>query len=441
VTRTARAASAIAIALALAAAACGTNRPAGPGEAAGTAGTSGAAQTSGAAGTAGAAPAAGATPSTGVAAALGLSADEAAAIVSHGPWPPPAAHDASNRASGDPAAIELGRRLFVDRRLSPQGTRSCASCHRPELGWADGLPRSAGADGRPLDRNAPGLLDARDRHWLGWDGGADSLWSFVLRPLVDPRELGADDARLAAVIDGDPALACLRRAAFGPAPEAGEALRVQVAKALAAFVATLESPRTAFDELRDALADPRAGAAALEAARAYPADALRGLRIFVGEGRCALCHVGPAFTHGEFHDIGRPHMTPDGRPDPGRHAGIRRVRADPYNRLGRWSDATDPADALRTRHVAESHRTFGEFRVPALRGAVHTAPYGHDGSMKDLEQVIAHYSELDVERLHADGESLLRPLRLDGAGRADLVAFLATLSAPAPPVLPCAAGP
>jgi cytochrome c peroxidase len=228
-------------------------------------------------------------------------------------------------------------------------------------------------------------------------------------------------------------------------------LRVQAAKSLAAFVATLESPRTAFDDLRDALADPRAGAAALAAARAYPADALRGLRIFVGEGRCALCHVGPAFTHGEFHDVGRPHMTPDGRPDPGRHAGIRTVRADPYNRLGRWSDATDPADAVRTRHVAESHRTFGEFRVPALRGAVYTAPYGHDGSMKDLAQVIAHYSELDVERLHTDGEALLRPLRLDAAGRADLVAFLATLSAPTPPAFPgpsrapavvaCGAGP
>jgi cytochrome c peroxidase len=87
---------------------------------------------------------------------------------------------------------------------------------------------------------------------------------------------------------------------------------------------------------------------------------------------------------------------------------------------------------VRTRHVAPSHRNFGEFRVPGLRALALTAPYGHDGSMSTLDDVIAHYSELDIERLHADGEALLRPLRLDPAARAELRAFLSTLSAPQP---------
>jgi cytochrome c peroxidase len=380
-----------------------------------------------------------------LAAELGLDADEVAAIVSHGPWPPPRRPDPSNRVSGDPAAIELGRRLFDDPRPSADGRRRCSDCHRAELAFADGRARPPGADGLPLDRNAQGLLDARLHHWFGWDGGADSLWSFVLRPLADPREIGTDDPRLAALFAADPTLACLRRAAFGEPVPAGTALRVQVAKALAAFIETLDSPRTPFDALRDALASADPDAAARTAARAYPADALRGLRRFVGDARCALCHVGPAFTHGEFHDAGRPFMAAPGRPDPGRHGGIAALRADPFNRLGPWSDAPPaqaaPSDAaVRTRHVEPSHRNFGEFRVPGLRALAHTAPYGHDGSMKTLDDVITHYSEIDIERLHADGEAVLRPLRLDAGARAELHAFLSTLSVPLPALARGASG-
>jgi cytochrome c peroxidase len=161
-----------------------------------------------------------------VGAALGLSPDDVEAIVAHGPWPPRFERDPGNRASGEPAAIELGRRLFTDPRLSADRTRACMDCHRPERAFADGRPRSPGRDGQPLDRNAPGLLDVRLMPWLGWDGGADSLWSFVMRPLADPREIGADDTKLAALLREDTTLACLRRAAFGdpaPAPTAAAA--------------------------------------------------------------------------------------------------------------------------------------------------------------------------------------------------------------------------
>jgi len=68
--------------------------------------------------------------------------------------------------------------------------------------------------------------------------------------------------------------------------------------------------------------------------------------------------------------------------------------------------------------------------VPGLRAALLTAPYGHDGSLPGLADVVRHYSEIDLERLHADGESLLQPLRLDAQQSADLIAFLATLSEP-----------
>jgi cytochrome c peroxidase len=67
-----------------------------------------------------------------------------------------------------------------------------------------------------------------------------------------------------------------------------------------------------------------------------------------------------------------------------------------------------------------------------LRGAASTAPYFHDGSAPNLAAVVAHYSDINLERLHADGESLLRPLGLDARARADLLAFLETLSQPSP---------
>jgi cytochrome c peroxidase len=357
-----------------------------------------------------------------------LSPDDIAAIVAHGPWPVAFTPDPGNRFSGQPAAIDLGRRLFADPRLSADGKRACISCHQPERGFADGLARSVAAHGGPLDRNAQGLLDVRLQNWFGWDGAADSLWAFVLRPLGDDREMGAGSATLAALMAGDPDLSSTYRL-LDPNPDPTR-LRVDIAKALAAYLETLESPRTRFDTLRDALARGERGATA-----DYPSDAMRGLQLFVGRGRCNLCHIGPAFSNGEFHDIGRPFMVDVSRPDPGRHAGVKAVLADPYNRLGQYVDppalstaVDDPA--VRTRHLAPAHRNFGEFRVPGLRAALLTAPYGHDGSLPALADVVRHYSQIDLERLHADGESLLRPLHLDAQESADLIAFLRTLSEP-----------
>lgn len=99
------------------------------------------------------------------------------------------------------------------------------------------------------------------------------------------------------------------------------------------------------------------------------------------------------------------------------------------NRLGPHNDAgaADPR-AVTTRHVALEPRHFGEFRVPTLRQLVHTAPYMHAGCLERIEDVVRHYSELDEDRLHADGERILRRLDLTPAQAADLAAFLRSLS-------------
>lgn len=354
---------------------------------------------------------------------------ERARIAALGPWPPPPARDPSNRVSGAPAAIELGRRLFADASLSAGGRTACATCHQPALAFTDARPRAQGTV--LLERNTQTLLNAAYQRWFGWGGSSDSLWMASLRALLDPREMGASRAHLAKRFARDEDLACRYRRAFGQSPEqAGDRLPVDVAKAIAAYVATLVTPRTPFDEFRDALA---AGDAAAMAR--YPAAAARGLKLFVGRGQCVVCHAGPLLSNGEFHDIGMPFFVAPGVVDPGRHAGIRALRDSPYNLLGAHNDDPVRRTATATRHVDLAHRHWGEWRTPPLREVARTAPYMHDGRLATLRDVLRHYSEFDESRVHADGERLLRPLRLAEPEIDDLLAFLDSLGArePAPP--------
>jgi cytochrome c peroxidase len=342
------------------------------------------------------------------------------AILSHGPWPPAFQRDPSNRASGLPAAVDLGERLFFERRLSADGRQSCSRCHLPERNWTDGEVRAQGL-GRS-DRNTPSLTNVRLQRWFGWDGAHDSLWAQSIRPLLDADELGLSAAQVARVVRGDADLACRYRKVFGALPEKDEAVLVGVAKALAAFQETLLSGRTPFDDFRDALARGDARAMAR-----YPEDAQRGLALFVGKGSCNLCHVGPAFTNGEFHDTGIPFMVEKGRVDEGRHAGIRKLRASRFNLLGPYNDDPKRGTATGTAHVRLEHRNFGEFRTPSLRNLALSAPYMHNGRLASLREVVRHYSTLSPDRLHADGEAILKPLALSEGEASDLVAFLESL--------------
>jgi len=352
---------------------------------------------------------------------LDFSDDERARIASHGPWPPEPVRDASNRVDGQAAAITLGRQLFEDRRLSGQGQLACASCHRPQRGFQDG--RRAAHHGR----NTPGLLNVAQQRWFRWDGAADSLWAASLLPLMAADEIAATPDHVLRLFARDAALARRYRQLFGP-PQADEQLLVNVAKALAAYQATLVSPRSAFDDFRDALLRGDQAAAAR-----YPLAAQRGLKLFIGPARCSLCHAGPTFSNGEFADIGRPFFTRGGA-DPGRWGGLQQLLASPYNRLGAYSDApAQGADAVATRHVLMAPRHFGEFKVPGLRSLPDTAPYFHDGSVATLAEVVEHYNHLDDSRLHADGERLLQALNLGPDQAADLVAFLESLGRPLAP--------
>jgi cytochrome c peroxidase len=353
---------------------------------------------------------------------LDFSANEQAQILAHGPWPPAPRQDTSNRVETQTIVAQWGASLFFDRRLSGNGELSCASCHQPNRAFQDGLTTAVGR----LNgiRNTPSLLDGAQARWLGWGGTHDSLWSASLTPLLNEVEMHQTLRSLSQRLRGTPELAKGYRAVFQQEPPADDAaLVVDVAKALAAYQATLVSPRNAFDDFRDALARGDTQAAAT-----YPLPAQRGLRLFIGAGRCTVCHAGPRFSNGEFADIGIPFFVPGGV-DAGRYYGLQQLLRSDYNRLGRFNDAgvQDPR-AVGTRHVILEPRHFGEFKVPGLRELTQTAPYMHNGSLQSIEAVVQHYSEFKEDRLHADGERILRPLHLSAEQAADLAAFLRSLS-------------
>ena len=352
-----------------------------------------------------------------------FTAAEIKIILSHGPWPALAQPDPSNRVSGQADAIEFGTRLFFDQRLSASGTLSCSSCHVPERNWSDNLRRGVGMS--EVDRNTPTVMNLAASRWYGWDGASDSLWSQSLRPILDERELAATPRHVAQLVRNDEQLSCRYRKAFGtpPSPTDDEAVLVDAGKALAAFQETLVSGRTPFDRFRDALAG-----AERPPLETYSEPAQRGLKIFIGKGGCTACHSGPNFTGGEFFATGLSRFAPRGQQDPGRQAGIRKLLESRFNLLGPYNDDKTGASAARTREAPLEKVNSGEFKVPSLRNLILTAPYGRDGGVETIAEVVRHYADLDPVRLHAKDARPARPLNLTREEQTELVVFLQSLS-------------
>lgn len=324
---------------------------------------------------------------------------EVRAILAHGPWPVPLAKDPTNRVSGERRAIEFGERLFFDSRLSASGKFSCGTCHVPERNWTDNLTRGAAV--AEVDRNTPTLMNVRLGRWFGWTGAADSLWSQSIRPMLDARELASTPRHIAESVRKDEQLSCRYRKAFGEAPSStdDEGVMVNVAKALAAFQETFETPPTPFDAFRDALARGQVKP------WTYSEPAKRGLRLFLAN--CSSCHSGPNFTNGEFRDNGF------SRGEPDRAEGVKILVASRFNRAGTYND--DPVRAA----AAVDPKETG-FKVPTLRHLFLTAPYGHHGKFEKMADVVRHYSEV--------GSATLKPLKLATQEQSDLVVFLESLS-------------
>jgi cytochrome c peroxidase len=302
---------------------------------------------------------------------------------------PPVPIPADNPPTVETSA--LGRKLFYDPRLSKNNTVSCASCHNPNIGFTDGLAIARGVGGMAGIRNAPTLLNAAYSPLQFWDGRASSLETQSAFPIADPVEMNQAHDVSVGKIRRDPAYKAEFARAFGP----GTITLRLIEKSLASFERTLLSGDSPFDQYQYG-----------GNKQALTPAAIRGLAIFEdpNRGNCAVCHTindhYALFTDGKFHNTG---------------AGVN--GEGEFTDLGRFGETKIKGDK-------------GEFKTPTLRDVALTAPYMHDGSLKTLNDVVDFYAGGGNSNPYLDKD--IKSLKLSAHDRADLVAFLESLTGQMP---------
>jgi len=283
--------------------------------------------------------------------------------------------------------IELGRMLYFDKRLSRDGTVSCATCHDPHAGWAEHTPTSTGISKQVGARNSPTVINAAYATSQFWDGRAPSLEAQALGPIENPIEMGHKLDDLVPQLDKISDYHNRFESVFHTG-----VTKEGMAKAIAAFERTVLSGDSAYDRFK--AGDDNALTAAQK----------RGMKTFETAG-CADCHAPPTFSTYDFHNAGVGMDKP--KPDEGRKT------------------------------VTKKDADFGAFRVPSLRDVAQTAPYFHDGSAKTLEEAVALMAAGGKDNPHRDTDfDSVRNAKLTAENQKDLVEFLKALSGKPPIVEP-----
>jgi cytochrome c peroxidase len=352
--------------------------------------------------------------------------------------------DPSNRYADSQLAAAFGATLFFEPRLSGNGEVSCSTCHKIDRQFQDDLPLAQGIG--TTDRRTMPLTGVAWSPWQFWDGRKDSLWAQALGPLEDAREHGGNRTAYVHVIakhlrdryerifgplpdlaglphDAGPLGTEAQKVAWNAIPAAKQAeidtVFANLGKSLAAFERSIRHEETRFDRFARTLGsgEKPTGDAALSESEAL------GLKLFIGRANCVTCHTGPRFTDDHFHNTGVPQA--DGLPeDLGRSTAIDKALADPFNCLGRHSDAK-PEQCGELRFVAKDNpEMIRAFKTPSLRGATSRPPYMHSGQIATIENVIDHYAAAPVA---PSGHTELQPLTLSEREKQALIAFLRTL--------------
>lgn len=274
------------------------------------------------------------------------------------------------------ARIALGRSLFYEERLSRTKDVSCATCHLQQHAFADPERFSRGVGGRVGARNAPALVNAAWATSFFWHGGAPSLELQAVEPIKNPLEMDMTLGEVAKRLEQDAAMLAAFERAYAARPNEST-----ITRALASFVRSLVSADSAYDRF---LAGDES---------ALSKRARRGEALFNGErGECFHCHSGYNLTTNAFKNNGT---------------------------------SSDDLDAGR-REVTLRESDFGKFKVPTLRNVAVSAPYMHDGSLATLAEVIDAYAA--GGRGHPNTDPTILPLELSETDKADLLAFLESLT-------------
>jgi cytochrome c peroxidase len=301
------------------------------------------------------------------------------------------------------AKVALGKRLFYDTRLSATGAYSCASCHRAELAFTDGRAHAVGATGDTVRRSAMSLANVAYSPAFTWGNSRiDSLESQMHTPLFSrhPLEMGLhiDGREVISALAGDAGYSAQFSAAFPR--EANPLTMDHVIKAIAAFERTLISGRSAFD--RYVFSDD---------SQAMSEPAKRGMSLFFSARiGCSECHSGINFSGPLIY------QTHDKAAALYANNGLYRV-----NPRGDY-----PVADQGLIEVTHSPTDMGKFKVPTLRNIALTAPYMHDGSLENLQQVLDHYSQGGRHNPHQDRR--VRPTPLSPEERTELLEFLDSLT-------------
>ncbi len=305
----------------------------------------------------------------------------AAAVAAPADYTPPGAPVKPIARPESPDIVALGKLLFFDPRLSRDGLFSCATCHDPAKGWADGRAVAVGTKGQKGRRNTPGLLNVGRRAKLFWDGRSSSLEDQVHFPVGDPKEMGGSLEEAAERVGSVHGYRRYFRKAFGD----DGVTAARIASAVSAFERTLVSFDSPYDRYLDG------DKVALGTA------ALSGLSNFNGKGRCFMCHDltnrGPVDP--EFLNIGLSSPTSSGD-------------------MGRYE-------------VSKQEEDIRSFNVAELRNLKYTAPYMHDGRFGTLREVIDFYNkgsdEIDPRKI-----PWVAPLGFTEQEKSDVLEFLDALN-------------
>ncbi len=324
-----------------------------------------------------------------------------------------------------PEKIKLGDKLFHDKRFSTTGEVSCATCHDKTKAFTDSpLAVSEGINKLTGTRNAPTVINSAYLHSQFWDGREPDLEGQSGQPFLNPIEMGLKDyTPILNVIKNDPDYQQQFKAVFG---KSGDEVTIEEVKmAIASFERTVISGNSAFDRYQ--YGDDKS---------AMSESAIRGLEVFVGQGRCVSCHTisqtHSLFTDNRFHNLGVSFNLIDKdvkemankfsrAKERGANVDIAVLSNKNTSELGRFV-------------VTDEYRDMGSFKTPTLRNINETAPYMHDGSQQTLEDVVEFYN---LGGLLEEGDPVnafqsggIRPLNLNDQQKEDLVEFLKALTSP-----------
>ena len=276
--------------------------------------------------------------------------------------------------------VELGKKLFNEKRLSADNTISCSSCHMQENAFADHNEKGIGIKGRIGLRNAPPIQNMAFMQFYNWDGNKLVLENQPLVPIITFVEMDSSILEVIGKIENDEEYLNLFYNAFGDK----EITADRIYNSIGQFEYTLISTNSKYDKVKR------------QEGEEYTDEEAQGYQTF--QDKCASCHSSELFTDQSFRNIGFP--------------------INPDSEEGGRSRVTGEID------------DYMRFRVPSLRNIEYTAPYGSFGQFATLKEVLDY---LDNGVLDADN---LDPILKDNGNRIpltenekeNLISFLTTLS-------------